>query len=139
MKTYILYKTLYFLAVLGQTPEVRDIIKADTVFQRFARSATEKLHTLPTRCKEDIDCYLSGWCWSEADNRAIRQELARLSGQGAFRQMIHKQLRRCGKFRLYDSLDDAAYLQRLWQDAADGMNYCFHAYMKNERLLYPGI
>lgn len=138
MKAF-LFKVFYFLAVLKQTPEVHKLIGEDSTFRRIAHEATVKLHTLPEECRENTDCYLSHWCWSPEDNQAIETELKKLCTQPAIRRMINQRLRPCGKFRLYDSLDDAAFLQQLWQDAADGMNYCLHAYMKNEGLRYPAI
>jgi hypothetical protein len=132
-------KTFYFLTLLQKLPDINGAMRRDSVFERLFRAKTAELRELPATCGDSTGCYLAALSWTEADNRAIGKELAALlTGKPAFRVLL-KHIRACGNFERYDSLTNEACIRQLWQDAADGMNYCLKAYLTNEGLLYPGI
>lgn len=92
--SYVQDKNFYLLTVIEQTPEVSNIVHADSVLAAITNQRIATITSSITNCKDSITCFTNGLIWTEAEIDKIADELKTLySNNRGFVKMVKEDLR----------------------------------------------
>ena len=134
-------KDFYFLTLLEELPEIRNLIRSNQLFQKHLLKLKSALEIAPDNFVDNCtSCNVSPFLWTIEQNDAIENELISLlkKDRNAL-QMLSNNMRASGYFVRYHSSNDLDLVKKAWEDAAKGMNYIMSAYTTNKEMRYPSI
>ena len=133
-------KNFYVLTLFEATPEVFQILTADTLLNNILHQRISNIQQSTMFCKDSILCYTQNLYWADEEIERIAEDLKALYNKyQSLKSLVKNQMRPSGYFALYHSLSDVDLLVQSWKDAAIGMNYILKAYTQNIGLRYPNV
>lgn len=129
----LLKKNFYFLYLLEQTR----IHPAGELSGSLAKRLKEDAKNAVVSCK-DAACFSKAVQFKEEEIDAVGHELVQLHLKPEWKKLIGK-LRTSGAYSLYAADPDTAFIRKVWQQDAKGVNYVLATYVEGRSPLYPKI
>ena len=133
-------KNFYLLTLFETSPQVSDLLAADTLLNRIQKERISTIRNSLTFCKDSIPCFTQNLYWTDKEIDQVTAKLKDLYNKNLpLKNMVKDQMRSSGYFVLYQQLSDQDLLLQSWKDAAKGMNYILKAYTESAGLRYPKV
>lgn len=110
----------------------------DPVFGKIKADQQKRITKALQECR-DVSCYADALRWTDKEIQSAGDEFVALYLEKENYKDICRELRAEGRYALYESLADTAYLRHAWNDAAKGINRIFNVYIKGEKPHYVKI
>lgn len=132
-------KAFYLLRVLSKDKKLREILERDEV---LANLSSQKLNNIQAALQEcaTTDCLGEAVKWKETEMEQTENALVKLYKRhnSTFIKLV-QELKTNGTYRLYGSMTDTVFIQKVWNLTARGMNHIAGVYLQAEKPLYPRI
>jgi hypothetical protein len=133
-------KNFYFLTIIEQIPDISNTVKSDEVFQAMLNAELKNMESGVATCSLDMKCYVNKYIISENEIKNAAAQFTRLAtADEAYFQLLIHHARSSGAFQKYQSLSDLELIEKVWSDAAIGINNIISTYAFGQHGRYPNI
>ncbi|MDF3078447.1 MAG: YdcF family protein [Sphingobacteriaceae bacterium] len=134
----IMSKGFYLLHVLNSTPEVKNILMKDPVLSGLSWQKAAKVNSAVNTCS-DMSCISQTLMWTGQEIKAIGDQLLLLRDRYPQFREVMQQLRKEGKYKLFEKGNEDSLLRNAWEQDAAGINNVLATYMEGKAPRYPKI
>lgn len=138
--SYVQSKNYYLLTLFSELPDVKQILKNDSVLVQIARNKTAGLAAALINCKRESACYTEKMKFSEEEISTVASRLAELYQPGnALGKLVSNHLIPSGTYVLFQKMDPKEMLKKAWEQDAAGVNFAIGVYADGKKANYPNI
>lgn len=138
--SYVQSKNYYLLTLFSELPEVRIMLKSDSVLAKIARNKSDELNAAMLNCKRESACYTGKMKFSEEEITIIGKRLSELYQPGnALGKLVSRHLIPSGTYILFQKMGPVEMLKKAWEQDAAGINFAIGVYADGKKANYPNI
>lgn len=125
---------------MQELPDVRSMLKSDSVLVQLSRKKKINLVNALTQCDRDAFCYTTRMKFSDDEIKIISDRLADLyTPLNALGKLVNKHLIPSGAYVLFQDLLPKDMLVKAWEQDAMGINFVIGVYAEGKKANYPLI
>ncbi|WP_293783783.1 YdcF family protein [uncultured Pedobacter sp.] len=134
------YKNYYLLTLFGQLPEIRQMLRSDTVLNGIYQLKAARVNEAIKTCKTDINCFAKALKFTDDEISGIENRLATLyKKDNPLGKLIKNHLIPSGCYVLYAQETPENLLLKAWEQDAKAINYAIGVYVEGNKPNYPKI
>jgi DUF218 domain len=138
--SYVQSKNYYFLTLLQQLPEVKNLIVNDPEFSKIALEKKKILTGKLKECGDRVPCFLESLIFNSNEIQIIGGKLVELYGSSKeMKMVVNKHLIPSGCYNIYANLEPKEILRKAWEQDAKAVNHALKIYIGGEKANYPAI
>jgi hypothetical protein len=134
-------KNFYLLTVIGQSPNVKEILTKNAALQNILQQKLELIGRHVNDTNQDIISLLADFKWSTEDTLKLNTIIRSLYAayQERFDAMIDRHLRPSGYYQLYTKSSNIELFLFAWRKCFSGINYIIDQYGLGKKMRYSYI